>query len=295
MKKLIKNIFYIFFPLIIGFLISTLIRNNIDYQVLKQPPLAPPGFLFPIVWTILYTLIGISYFLYKKNTYTDKTEVIIYYLQLFVNALWFLRDLIIFNIISILIKKIVDRFPVATFIAISMIWLIGGASVNILLNSQGIVFFVLGYYVVKYEKRMKMIDKLPITDIFVAYIAAVTIEYVFYLQKRDLINPAHGFSTILGILVLIVISGKIIRHDDTKIPRVISIFASYSFFVYALHDFIQTVLKKIGERILPHHDIMQLLEYLVIPIITCVICVIFAYIIKKTIPRVYALLNGSRQ
>ena len=120
MKKLIKNIFYIFFPLIIGFLISTLIRNNIDYQVLKQPPLAPPGFLVPIVWTILYTLIGISYFLYKKNTYTDKTEVIIYYLQLFVNALWsiifFILKLRFFSIIWILILVILIYTLITLFI-----------------------------------------------------------------------------------------------------------------------------------------------------------------------------------
>lgn len=106
MKKLLTNIFYIFFPLILGFIISALISNNIDYQTLKQPPLAPPSTLFPIIWTILYLLIGISYYLYKKNTYTDKTEVIIYYTQLLVNALWsiifFILKLRFFSIIWIL-------------------------------------------------------------------------------------------------------------------------------------------------------------------------------------------------
>lgn len=108
--KLIKNIFYIFFPLLIGILISTLISGNIDYQTLKQPPLAPPAILFPIIWTILYILIGISYYLYKKNTYTDKTEIILYYSQLLVNALWsiifFILKLRFFSIIWILILVI---------------------------------------------------------------------------------------------------------------------------------------------------------------------------------------------
>lgn len=120
MKKLIKNLFYIFFPLIIGFLISTLISNNIDYQSLKQPPFAPPNILFPIVWTILYALMGISYYLYKKNTYIDKIEILIYYLQLFVNALWsiifFILKLRFFSIIWILILVILIYTLITLFL-----------------------------------------------------------------------------------------------------------------------------------------------------------------------------------
>jgi tryptophan-rich sensory protein len=62
-------------------------RNNIDYNSILKPPLAPPGYIFPIVWTIIYLLMGISYFLYKKkdNEYLTNT---IYYLQLIINILW---------------------------------------------------------------------------------------------------------------------------------------------------------------------------------------------------------------
>lgn len=120
MKKFLINLFYIFFPLIIGLLVSYLILGNIDYQILKQPPLAPPSILFPIVWTILYLLIGISYYLYKKNTYTNKTEVIIYYTQLLVNALWsiifFILKLRFFSIIWILILCILIYTLITLFL-----------------------------------------------------------------------------------------------------------------------------------------------------------------------------------
>lgn len=145
MKKLIKNTFYIFFPLLIGLIISLLIKNNIDYQSLKQPPLAPPSILFPIIWTILYILMGISYYLYKKNTYTDKTEVIIYYLQLFVNALWsiifFILKLRFFSIIWILILAIlvytlitlfIQKYKPSAYLLISyLIWCIFATYLNI--------------------------------------------------------------------------------------------------------------------------------------------------------------------
>ena len=120
MKKLITNIFYIFFPLIIGITVSILTQNSFNLQELNQPPLTPPSLLFPIVWTILYILIGISYYLYKKNTYTEKTEIIIYYTQLLVNALWtiifFTLKLRFFAIIWILILVILIYTLITPFL-----------------------------------------------------------------------------------------------------------------------------------------------------------------------------------
>ncbi|MGM9850444.1 MAG: TspO/MBR family protein [Bacilli bacterium] len=143
--KLIKNLFYIFFPLIIGITVSLLTRGNFNLNELKQPPLAPPSILFPIVWTILYLLIGISYYLYKKNTYTNKTEIIIYYTQLLVNALWsiifFTLKLRFFSIIwilalIILIYTLITLFnqkykPSAYLLIPYLIWCIFATYLNI--------------------------------------------------------------------------------------------------------------------------------------------------------------------
>lgn len=48
----------------VGGLASFLIRNNTDfYETLNLPAFAPPGWVFPIVWGILYTLMGVSLYL----------------------------------------------------------------------------------------------------------------------------------------------------------------------------------------------------------------------------------------
>jgi len=88
MKKFFTTIFYLFFPLLIGSIIGILISNNIDYNTLIKPPLSPPSILFPIVWSILYLLMGISYYILKKKDNTNIIISTIYYIQLFVNALW---------------------------------------------------------------------------------------------------------------------------------------------------------------------------------------------------------------
>lgn len=87
MNKL-KTIIYLFTPLLIGGLIGLLIKNNIDYTSLIKPPLSPPKIFFPIAWTIIYLLMGISYYIYKKEYKEFDILDIVYYIQVFVNALW---------------------------------------------------------------------------------------------------------------------------------------------------------------------------------------------------------------
>lgn len=88
MKEKLKPLFYLFFPLLIGGIVGFIISSHIDYNVLNKPPLAPPSILFPIAWSIIYLLMGISYFILKKRNQDTEQISKIYYTQLFVNALW---------------------------------------------------------------------------------------------------------------------------------------------------------------------------------------------------------------
>ena len=78
----------ILIPVIIGGIVGIIISNSIDYNSLQKPPLAPPSILFPIVWTILYILMGISYGIIESKSLNTLQTKLIYYVQLFVNAMW---------------------------------------------------------------------------------------------------------------------------------------------------------------------------------------------------------------
>lgn len=92
-KSLIINIIV---PLAVGGISSILTRNSMEiYASTNQPWFAPPGFLFPIVWTILYILMGISaYMILRSKSDMQFKAIAIYALQLFVNFIW---PLIFFN------------------------------------------------------------------------------------------------------------------------------------------------------------------------------------------------------
>lgn len=134
---MLKKIFYLFFPIIVGSIVGLLTKNYIDYTDLVRPPLSPPKLLFPIMWSIIYIILGISYYLYKKNI-SDNEINFVYYLQLIVNYLWsfifFVWKLRFFAIIWIILllilvivlyKKYYNKYKISAYLLIPyIIWCI---------------------------------------------------------------------------------------------------------------------------------------------------------------------------
>ena len=79
-------------PLLVGGLSAIITRGDMDlYSQIKNPPLSPPGWLFPVAWSILYTLMGISlYLVWNSNArYIAKRNAYIFFgVQLFLNFIW---------------------------------------------------------------------------------------------------------------------------------------------------------------------------------------------------------------
>ena len=88
MKNLSVFIKSILAPVILGAGVGLITSDFMASKMLIQPSFAPPAILFPIVWTILYTLMGVSYGILTSNNLTNDKINKIYYSQLFVNLLW---------------------------------------------------------------------------------------------------------------------------------------------------------------------------------------------------------------
>lgn len=78
----------ILLPVILGGIVGFFISGAMDYKSLEKPIFSPPSIVFPIVWTILYILMGISYGILKDSKLVDKSINQIYFSQLIVNLLW---------------------------------------------------------------------------------------------------------------------------------------------------------------------------------------------------------------
>lgn len=79
-------------PLAVGSIAALITRDGMDtYQMMRMPFFAPPAWLFSIIWTILYILMGLSSYWVMISDVTQKEKeraILLYEYQLVVNFLW---------------------------------------------------------------------------------------------------------------------------------------------------------------------------------------------------------------
>jgi translocator protein len=132
-------------PLLFGFIGSLLGDSLYGFETLIKPPFTPPAFVFPIAWTILYILMGISsYIIYTSDNDKKTSALIIYLAQLVANSFWtllfFQYELLLFSfwwIILIIILVIImiclfyEIKPFAAYIQFPyLLWLTFAAILN---------------------------------------------------------------------------------------------------------------------------------------------------------------------
>ena len=135
----------ILIPLTVGTMSALFSGNMSSYSILNKPAFSPPGFIFPVVWTILYILMGASsYIVYFSNSSNKSKALLLYCIQLFFNFCWsiifFGLDLFLFAfiwlialifIIIIMIRQFLIVNPLSAYLQIPyLIWCIFSAYLN---------------------------------------------------------------------------------------------------------------------------------------------------------------------
>ena len=145
MNKKTTYLISIITPLLLGGIVGFIISQSIDYTSLQKPFLAPPSITFPIVWSILYLLMGISYGILKSNNLTDSKTDLIYYTQLVFNLLWpiafftlkwrlfaFIWIILLAILIIFMIKEFYKKSKIAGLLQIPyLLWTLFASYLNI--------------------------------------------------------------------------------------------------------------------------------------------------------------------
>lgn len=139
-------LFSIFIPVFLGSFVGFLTAPFNNYYDLNQPAFAPPAIVFPIVWTILYTLMGISCYLIIKSDSDRKNDALfIYGIQLIINLFWsvwffvfrfyllsFIWLLLLIGFVVVMTKKFYNISKISAYLQIPyLLWLIFAAILNI--------------------------------------------------------------------------------------------------------------------------------------------------------------------
>ena len=88
-KKIKPYVIYIGISLGVGALSAFLTKDSMDiYESINTPPLTPPGWLFPVVWSILYVLMGVGAARVSKTRLPQNNALFVFFLQLGINFFW---------------------------------------------------------------------------------------------------------------------------------------------------------------------------------------------------------------
>ena len=141
-------ILFIGFALAACILASLLGGNMTSFKTLKKPFFTPPPIAFPIIWTILYILMGVSSYLVccnKTDKKFKKRACFFYLIQLLVNSLWslfffrlswflfaFFWLLLLIILVIVMIIKFYKLKPLAAYLQIPyLLWLIIAGILNL--------------------------------------------------------------------------------------------------------------------------------------------------------------------
>ncbi len=128
-----------------GTVVGLLTSGSESYKALAKPPLSPPAVLFPIVWSILYTLMAVSITLVLSKSTNADSAAKIYYTQLIVNFIWpflffslnllsfsFVVILLLIALVIIMIYRFYKISPLAALLQIPyLLWLLFAAYLNL--------------------------------------------------------------------------------------------------------------------------------------------------------------------
>jgi surface polysaccharide O-acyltransferase-like enzyme len=199
---------------------------------------------------------------------------------------WFLRDLFVLNLLFVIIKKIVGRFPYGALVLFFILWT-GGVNIYIV-SSAALFFFTLGYYIVKYKVDYKHIDNIKTSDIVIMYMITI-LTSIFFRERATIISVMN---IITGIIFFIKLSYSFIKTGKTY--KILSWLEQYAFWVYATHGIVIAAMKKVSIKIMPMNDGWLLVNYFGITLLCIFILVCIGKIFRRIFPKIFSILTGGR-
>ena len=134
-NNIFKLAFNILIPLLLSFLVFLATKNDISYLETLNRKIVLPNMVYPIVWSVLYVLMGIWIYFYEKNHPDDKKTIVVYWISIFVNLMF---SFILFSFHQILL---------AFFDVIVLLIMIGYLFIKNLLQKEKYAYLLLPYIV----------------------------------------------------------------------------------------------------------------------------------------------------
>ena len=199
---------------------------------------------------------------------------------------WFIRDLMVLVMLSKLIHFFVKKYPALILLLFFVLWLL---NFGFTLIESGL-FFSLGAYLSISNRSFFMFDTY-VRKLLPIYISMLIFDALFPFSEIYIIF--HKVSIVIGVMTFIFLSGVVVRFEKIK-KSILSLGAS-SFFVYAAHEPLLTVFRKVPYKIFQARDGWFILMLYFLSVIIVVYFLVYIYrFLSNKFPIFIGFITGGR-
>ncbi len=206
--------------------------------------------------------------------------------------LWFIRDLIVFVILTPVIYQFVKRLKIWGMIVLYAIYVIELWSWVPGFSAEGLFFFTLGAFFstnqidfISFSKKYWLYATPFACGLLIAIVLSKGNDEIMWGYYRRLFTFFGSIATI-GLVAKLMEGGKI------EVNKKLS---NSSFFVFAAHGtIVLPLMQLITGRLLPINQFGLIVKYFTAPLLTVILLVIVYSLLSKWFPKLMAILTGGR-
>jgi surface polysaccharide O-acyltransferase-like enzyme len=209
--------------------------------------------------------------------------------------LWFVRDLMMLVLFSPVVYSLLKYLKYFTVIVFFIPWVFDVTFY--VFTAQSLLFFIIGGYIGMEKKELLNIrlsgKHLLFTFLWIGLAIFKTILLQIEYQNVNIITQLHKLTVLVGVFSVWSLYDILFSKKDLSQSKIYPVF-SYTFFLYAFHEPILTILKKGMLFAIGKSEIATLIIYFVTILVTAIIGLLTAAVVSKVLPRFYALITGGR-
>lgn len=201
--------------------------------------------------------------------------------------LWFVRDLICLVLASPVLFLLIKHLR-SIFIFLLIVFMLWRGNIFFIINDS-IAFFSLGSFLAIISPNI--IEKQTSSR----FIFLSTLVWCFACVSKLFVDLPLLLSLLSNIIGIIAWWGLLDLFNKTSFYHWAIKLSTFTFFIYACHEPLLTIIKKVFLRYLAHTEWAFISIYIVAFFTSVILCVLLAYLLKRFMPVPYSILTGNRK
>lgn len=200
----------------------------------------------------------------------------------FLYPFWFVKDLIVLNVLAGFIKFAIDRFPILS--VIGLVLLVVFRPELYIVNYSSFVAFSVGYLIVKYGIPLSEVKRIPYTALIFLLFGGYALSFIHRAYVL-------GFLIVLVSMYLLMVRIAFVIVGHERICNFFMSLSRISFLIFAFHEYTITLGACCVGHFFPPSYMIRIFEFIFLPMLAILMCAALYALLSKT-NIMYALTGG---